>query len=100
MFGLLMRLMKETQAFEENKKVQLFFVHTACTHILTHTHTYTPTCTHAQFLAGMAEKIRKGIEAATEDLTKEKERKVQEEVWGVVSEGCVRSEEMVPTEIC
>eukprot|EP00731_Ephydatia_muelleri_P029069 Em0020g713a len=50
-FGLLMRLMKETEGFEENKK----------------------------FLAGMAEKIRKGIEAATEDLSKEKERKVQEE---------------------
>ena len=31
----------------------------------------------------MAEKIRKGIEAATEDLSKEKERKVQEEVGGV-----------------
>eukprot|EP00731_Ephydatia_muelleri_P037609 Em0519g4a len=46
-FGLLMRLMKETEGFEENKK----------------------------FLAGMAEKIRKGIEAATEDLSKEKKEK-------------------------
>ena len=33
-----------------------------------------------QFLAGMAEKIVQGIEAAESDLSKEKEKKSQEEV--------------------
>lgn len=37
-----------------------------------------------QFLAGMAEKIVQGIEAAESDLSKEKEKKSQEEVGGSV----------------
>lgn len=36
-----------------------------------------------QFLAGMAEKIVQGIEAAESDLSKEKEQKTQEEVCSV-----------------
>jgi len=34
----------------------------------------------AQFLEGMSEKIRMGIETAETDLSKEKEKKQQEEV--------------------
>ena len=37
-------------------------------------------CLYAQFIEGMSEKIRKGIEAAETDLSKEKEKKQQEEV--------------------
>lgn len=51
-----------------------------------------------QFLEGMSEKIKKGIEAAQTDLIKEKEQKAQEEVciarhilycFSVVSFSCV-----------
>ena len=37
-----------------------------------------------QFLAGMSEKIVQGIEAAESDLSKEKEKKNQEEVGGPI----------------
>ena len=35
----------------------------------------------SQFLDGMSEKIRQGIQAAETDLSKEKEKLQQEEVW-------------------
>jgi len=38
------------------------------------------TLNFAQFLEGMSEKIRMGIETAETDLSKEKEKKQQEEV--------------------
>ena len=37
-------------------------------------------CFLVQFLQGMSEKIKKGIETAVLDLTKEKEQREQEEV--------------------
>ena len=37
-----------------------------------------------QFIEGMSEKIRKGIEAAETDLSKEKEKLTQEEVRGCI----------------
>ena len=36
---------------------------------------------HKRFLQGMSDKIRVGIEAAKQDITKEKEKLEQEEVW-------------------
>ena len=52
MYELLERMILETKQFEQNKKL----------------------------LEGMSDKIREGIEAAKQDLTKEKERLEQEEV--------------------
>lgn len=52
MYELLERMILETREFEQNKKL----------------------------LEGMSDKIREGIEAAKQDLTKEKERLEQEEV--------------------
>ena len=73
-------LLQETSTFEENRKV-------GGVNRLTHTHTRTRNEESVllfllQFLEGMSEKIKKGIEAAQTDLIKEKEQKEQEEVCG------------------
>ena len=101
-----LELLEETRMYENNKKVRLhqFYLCIFTLHIHTdnigsiyyadmmytvcinqcHSNVMNVHVLQLQFLAGMSEKIVQGIETAESDLSKEKEKKSQEEVGGPI----------------